>query len=260
VRRLLLVALAALAAAAPASGKEFSRATVCGADGCNTITDRDELRALAVRGDRTLPPPAPGPFYSVELGTRDDVREYTWTIWYAPAAKAIAVVFPESGMVDWHPVDDPAGFERASRGLVPFPRPRVTSVRIGARVITEGAGSYLRLFTQPAGGAVGDPSLTDWVQVDLRSARPAPWTAGDAEFAFSANGRLLERSWQLVALPERTADAIAAGEELPAPAAGGGPGVPWPVVAAALALVAALPLLFAKVRGGRRTAPTPARI
>jgi hypothetical protein len=257
VKRFVLVTLAALVATAPAYGKEFSRATVCGADGCNTITDRDELRALAVSGDRTLPPPAPGPFYSVELGTRDDVREYRWTIWYAPAAKAIALV-DESKRVTWHPVEDPTGFERASRGLAPFPRPRITSVRIGTGVITEGAGSYLRLFTQPAGGAVGDPSLTDWIDVDLRSARPTPWTAGDAEFSFSADGRLLERSWQLVALPEAVAAAIAAGDELPA-ARSGGRSVPWPVVAAGFALVAALPLLLAK-GGGRRTAPTPARL
>jgi hypothetical protein len=246
VKRLALVALAALVAAAPAHGKELTRAVVCGADGCNTITERDELRTLIVSGDQTLPPPAPGRFYSVELGTRDDVQDYTWTIWYAPAAKAIAVI-NESRDVAWHPVENAAGFERTSRGLTPFPRPRVTSVRIGTRVITEGAGSYLRLFTQPVAGGRGDASLNDWVDVDLRSARPTPWTVGAAEFSFSANAGLLERSWQLVALPEATADAIAAGHELPV-ARSGGRSVPWPVVAAALALVAALPLLVRRRR------------
>ena len=257
MKRLVLVALVALVAAAPANGKELSRAVVCGADGCNTITDRDQLRTLIVHGDRTLPPPAPGPFYSVELGTRDDVQDYTWTIWYAPAAKAIAVVNENNNIV-WHPAGA-AGFDRASRGLAPFPRPRLTKVRIGGRVITEGAATYLRLFTQPARGAVGDPTLTDWVEVDLLSARPTPWTVGRSEFSFSAAGRLLERSWQLVALPESIADAIAAGEPLPTLEAGRRE-VPWLVLAAGLALVAALPLLLAKMRGGRRTAPAPAQL
>jgi hypothetical protein len=249
VKRLALVVLLALVAAAPVHAKEWSRALVCGADGCNTITDRAQLRALAFRGDRTLPPPAPGRFYSVQFGAGDAA----WTIWYAPRAKAVALV-NESGNVTWHPVVAAAGFERASRGLTPFPRPRVTSVLIGGRVITDGANTYLSLFTEPPRGAVGDPSLTDWVKIDLRSARPTPWTAGETEFTFSEVGRLLERSWELVALPDATADAIAAGDELPA-AGAGGRDVPWAILAAGLALLASVALLL---RRRRRLAPAVA--
>ena len=229
----------ALLVPASAWAKELSHATVCGAEGCRTITDRDELRGLIVGGDETLPPQAPGRFYAVELGTRDDVREYTWTIWYAPGPDAIAVV-NEAGNVVWHPTGGTA-FQRATRGLAAFPPPHVTSVRIGERVVTDGAATYARLFTERSHGSVGDAAPSDWTPIDLRSARPTPWTASRAEFWFSPEHAMIERGWERVALPESTADAISAARPLTA----GEPTrlLPWLVLAALVGGIALLAVL-----------------
>ena len=78
-----------LALAAPAAAKELTKVTVCGASGCTTITDRDELRRLPTGGDTTAPPPEPTDYYTVTYSVEHEGASNRFTMYYVPAANLL---------------------------------------------------------------------------------------------------------------------------------------------------------------------------
>jgi hypothetical protein len=245
-RLALLLAFAALLAPSGASAKELVAATVCGASGCRTVTDRGTLNEIP-GGEDVTGLGAPAAYYRLNLVTAEPGgRRYGFTTYYVPSAKAMS--WGEDGLYRLHRIYGPkanAVMRRITEGLEPYAPPRVTTAIVGTRRVTgAAAASYASLFT------MGEPTQLDarpydWVTVDLRSNRPSPWTDGKSELMFSPSTNLVEIGYEPVRVPGGVADDLAAGRTLYMEP---GRSVPWGLVAlagvgvlAALSLVRILP-------------------
>ena len=87
---LLAIAAAALGPAATASAKEISKVTVCGADGCQDVTDRATM-AVTDGGPPTAWPDEKSPFYRVKISVTGEDGETVpgWTFLWVPAAQKV---------------------------------------------------------------------------------------------------------------------------------------------------------------------------
>jgi hypothetical protein len=203
---------------AAAQAKErITSAKVCGSTGCLTVNDARKASTLDGDGRVVPPPPAAG-FYTVELaqGAGGRIRS---TFYYVPSAATTLHAFKsgQSGpsVRRWKAIAPRAValLREVTRGLKPFPRPRLSSVRIGAKTVVAEADSYLRLFELPSTSAAGG-SLAYSESIDLRSARPTPWTDADRDLSFSPSGGLLARGGQAVRIPEALLSDLRAGRAL----------------------------------------------
>jgi hypothetical protein len=127
----LVAAALALVVPAATSAKEIKEGTVCGASGCETVTDRELLMALVDGGGISSEPPQAGPFYRVEIvmagegemhsfetqmvPSRDALRgdDGTWMQLPAAAKRALDQVvgedlepYPASGLIGAAPAPD----------------------------------------------------------------------------------------------------------------------------------------------------------
>lgn len=190
-RRLAAIGIAALAVLAPAglaSAKGYGHPRLCGPAGCS---ERGAyLNSLPAGEAPTVP--APAPYYELCRGCG----------WYIPSAWAMA---PRAGSTITRVTDEAAAeLERLAAGLRPFSVPRITAAFVGDRRVSGDASTYARLFrTKSAGPAVNAGS--DWVPIDLRSARDTPWTNGATYLAYSASTNLLQRGPELIRVPARIA-------------------------------------------------------
>ena len=214
---LVLVAATALALAAPAAAKEITKAELCGPAGCAATTNEDELRMFGGGSDTFGAQPPMSAYYELSLSARgdDEGATTTWTIYYVPSANMIAVD-GGYGTTNWHPLSAAAAgvMRRLAARVEPFPPPTVTSVAIGDRVVRENAASYLQLLHDTGGIAPLNVSPDDWVGIDLRSARPSPWTDGARELLYSPSTNILERRIERVVLADSVAADIEAARPL----------------------------------------------
>jgi hypothetical protein len=207
---------AALVLAAPAGAKEPLRATICGASGCTTVTDPQTLREIPAGENTTAVGPA-APYYRLQIvaGERNGRERHSFSLYYVPSANAMA--WAEEGVVRFHPIYGdraPAVMRKLTARLQPFPRPRVSSVIVGNRRVSGvAAQTYLRLFSQQRESRPAE-SPSDWVRVDLRSARGSPWTDGKPDLMYSPSTNLLERGWLRIEVPAAFAADIEAGRRL----------------------------------------------
>jgi hypothetical protein len=240
----------AFAVATPAAAKEPISATVCGASGCKTITDRQQLREIP-GGESTVPLGRVAPYYRIEVlvGERAGAT-HSFVTYYVPSANAMA--WSERGLVAFHPIYGEHANEAMRKlvaGIRPFRLPRVSSVRVGdRRVIGLAAQTYLGLFAQTSEAPLAE-SPDDWVNVELRSPPGAgsPWTDGRPDLSYSPGAKLLERSGLRFELPSEFATDLEAGRALD-PSSDGGDRRRW---ALGLGLVAAI-ALGSLVRVARR--------
>ena len=130
MRRLLRTALLAGAAAlvafpAAAAAKELTQATVCGASGCNTITDRSALRTLPLGGEsRSEPPAHTTRFFRVEVTIDHGRTEDRFAVYYVPAARSLATGGDGPDSVAWFPIYGSQALDavqRATKGLEGYP-------------------------------------------------------------------------------------------------------------------------------------------
>jgi hypothetical protein len=252
MKRLLLLVAVVVAAAPPAAlAKELSAMTICGPSGCTTIDDRETLANLPSGGEPAGRMPPPGPYYTVRFTTEIPPAEggpttIDWNVFYVPGAQLFAAA-GEAGETQWLEMGGaPAALLRriASR-VEPFATPRLTGAKVGGVAVEGDVSTYARLLSLPVTGVGTGPSF-EWVPVDLRSARPSPWTRSEWDLAFSREGGLLQRGIEYVELPSGVAADVAAARALE-PA--GRAWLPWLLLAALGAALAALALL------GRRLAP-----
>jgi hypothetical protein len=214
-RLALLLAVAALLAPSGASAKELVAATVCGASGCRTVTDRGTLNEIP-GGEDVTGLGAPAAYYRLNLVMAEpNGRPHGFTTYYVPSAEAMS--WSEDGIYRLHPIYGPRAngvMRRITASLEPYAAPRITAAIVGIRRVTgAAAASYASLFT------VGEPTQLDarpydWVAVDLRSNRPSPWTDGKSEVVFSPSTNLVEIGYEPVRIPEGVADDLAAGRAL----------------------------------------------
>jgi hypothetical protein len=122
MKRMPVVAvfLTALFAAAPAAhAKGVMAAQVCGANGCNDVTDRSQLDLFLQGGDPTDPPSSTTGWYRARLTIgADGSAEDHFTIVVVPDQRRIR---GSEGV--WMPIGPDAAdaYRQAARGLEPFP-------------------------------------------------------------------------------------------------------------------------------------------
>ena len=213
MKRIALVAAAALAFPAPAAAKEPIRATICGATACTTVTDRGTLRWIPA-GEASEPLGRAAPYYRVELVAGEygnPHNQHSFAMYYVPSENAMA--WAESGTIRLHPIfGEPTTklMRELVAGLRPFPAPRLATVHVGGRrVDAHAAQSYLRLYEQTKESPLAE-SPTDWIRVDLSSAALSPWTDGGPDLVYSPSANLLEIGGKRVAVPDGLADDIEA--------------------------------------------------
>ena len=132
---------AALVVPAAAAAKEIKEGTVCGASGCETVSDRELLMALIDGGGISSEPPQAAGFYEVEIvmvgegeqhtfetqmvPSRNALRgdDGTWMELPAAAKSALTEVvgddlepFPAVGLIGAAPAPDPAPVAAADPG------------------------------------------------------------------------------------------------------------------------------------------------
>ena len=202
---LVAAALAALVLAAPAGAKEPVRATICGASGGTTVTERETLLQIP-GGEATTPLGRVTPYYTVEVVTAEPGQgEHSFTMYYVPAANAMA--WEEDGVVRLHPIfGEPTTrlMRRLAEPLRPF-HLRITSARVGGRMVTgRAARAFGRLYAEKR---VVTPfeRPPDWLRIDLGSSRPSPWTDASVDLVYSPSANLLEYGYQLVEVDEELA-------------------------------------------------------
>jgi hypothetical protein len=246
----LLLALVALAAAAPASAKEITAAALCGPAGCTDVGVPQGLHDFPGGGQSQAAPPAAGGFLQVRL-TYDG--RHLERMWYVPAARTFAI--PDGyGSVRWLP----AGTHELDQLLVaaaadvePF-RPVAVAALVGEERVAGDASGYLDLFGVESTGPARAGGER-YVPVSVKTQPASPWALTNVWF-YPETG-LLERGLELITLPAGVADDLAAARPIDA-ASGGGAGFDWPLVSgwllAGVALVLTAVLLS---RRGRRPRP-----
>lgn len=119
----MLVA-SALAPGSAAAKEGIERLKVCGASGCRTITYRGEIAPLINGlGTNARPAPAPSEFFTLvpqpTRGWPDAWPRYV----YSPEAQLVRQAW-RRGHAEWYPpIWANGAYERATRGLKPFPEP-----------------------------------------------------------------------------------------------------------------------------------------
>jgi len=122
-----MIALAAALYPAGAEGKGggVERLRVCGASGCRTISDplllQPMIAGIGPEADRV---PSTGPFFTLIADAAGWPK--TWPRYlYVPEADLVRQANgPEPGSTTWYSLIWTEGaYERATRGLTPFPRP-----------------------------------------------------------------------------------------------------------------------------------------
>lgn len=254
MRTLIATAALALVLAAPAQAKELVQAQICGAEGCATTTDRDELM-LVPGGEAIGTPPPLAPYYEVRVTIAEGDDTSTWTSWYVPSADMVAFRDPD-GTTAFHPIFGKSiPFMREwAQQVEPFAAPRITAAFVGGKRVAGDAATYAELFAAESAGPAR-PETYDWVPVELRSARPSPWTDGGVGLLYSPADGLLHRGPDLILLSDGLADDLAAVRALDA-AGDGRQLMPWLAAAALLAAMLLVAALGARLRT-RAPAPAP---
>ena len=237
----VLVALSVLLAL-PASGEAKNRGAgvrFCGIAACRTIFDVDALSPIGTAmygtSGHASTPARPERFYRL---TWADQRGRTISVWspvyYVPVGQVLRVDQAEGAT--WVSTD---GLEKsladATRGLEPFPKPRVVRAEVGggrARHPT----SYLLLYELVARGQrVPDPLGTRpalewrnyealvryyrrdrrlWIPIRLYSRSPSPWTDAAAQLSVGRHHALLRGDGSVVRIPRAAAADVRRGASL----------------------------------------------
>jgi hypothetical protein len=223
-----LTAACALAVAAPAQAKELSTFKACGAAGCKTVKDtsllRKLIRSVEAQGNPvSVPIPAPTAYLRLEFWVRgDEAHGPSFVQYYAPA-RGLVSLQTDPGAWTWvragglRPLLD-----RATLGVTPFAKPRISRVTIGGKPV-QGPASYARLFTLQ-GKAESLPDEPDWQPIRIETRRAGPWSSHAATLEYSPSKNVLWRSIQFLNVPNDLATRLEAGKSLDAPS---GASFPW---------------------------------
>ena len=102
--------------------------------------------------------------------------------------------------------------ERMTRNVEPFPKPDLVAVRIGPKMIRNGASSYLKLLDLRTTADI--PFSGDSMKVELQSARPSPWTERDELLVYFPKENVLQRETAWIHVPADLAVAVERGGPL----------------------------------------------
>jgi hypothetical protein len=241
MRRILVVAIVALVAAAPASAKEILGVQLCGASGCETEKGRSVSGILHegpggpfTDNGQAVSPAKPGEWFRGYglIGDAGTVHG-RMPFYYVPEAGLIVQPGNGAQTTTWMKANGAwrEVLDRLAAQLEAYQAPTITRASLNGDAAND-PQSYLSLFT------VGEKATTypkeiASLQVMLESERRSPWTDGN-DLVLYPKERLLVRDGQMVSIPGRIADEAAAGASL----ADGGRSFPWLPVGGAVALAA----------------------
>jgi len=204
-------ATAALALAGAAPAKEVSSLQVCGADACNTVTDRDTLirfEESAGSYDVHTGAAAPAEYYVLRVTVdAGDGGQVAWENYYVPEARVLRGT-DEYGRALWRraPKAERTLLDSIATGVRPYPVPDVTKATVGRKTAANPA-SYLDLYRLKRTPSA-HPKRPGWRRIRLTSTTPTPWTDGANVLRYLPRERLLERDGEYVRLPKRLARAV----------------------------------------------------
>jgi hypothetical protein len=199
---LLVVGAAALALAATALAKEIGSLKVCGAGGCNTTTDRDQLKAwLEGNGNPVGQSSVAGQrYYTIELGfTESDGKIiHRELAYWLPDSKLMR--FKGQAADPWWQVSAPqtALYKKVAGGIEAF-TPQLSRVTVRSKAAAD-PSSYLRLFGDFPARAMPGKKL-HYVPIRLTASTPNPWVRGTVVLRYNAKRRLLIRPDGVYKLP-----------------------------------------------------------
>jgi hypothetical protein len=195
VKRAVVIALAALAAAGAPSGeaKNLSLVRICGTSGCSPIEP-----AIPVPGGERSEAPAVQPYYVLTAADRSSLYFVS-----GPAALSGAHV---AGPGAWGRLTSPSGLRALAGRLRPFPAPRLSDVRVDGRRVSRPAAYAALLGPLPRVAARWDGELL--VPIDVRWAAPNPWSAEASYLEYIPEKRLLIRLDGYFRVPESLAATI----------------------------------------------------
>jgi hypothetical protein len=202
----LLAALVvgALALAGTAQAKEIVSLKVCGASGCNSVTDRDQLRGWEQEGNTdpaSVSSPGAQGFYTVDLAFGDpegNVMHRETAYWLVDSN---LMRFKPDTQNPWWTLfpGQVSMFKTVASGVEPF-TPALSKVTVKGKAVAD-PSSYLRLFgklryvTFPKG-------KLHLITIALRASQPNPWVSGMVLLRYDAGRRLLIRSDGYFRLPK----------------------------------------------------------
>jgi len=258
VKRLVLVAAAALVFAAPASAKEILGLQVCGASGC--ATEKGPQISSMIHegpggpftdGSAAIAPAKPGSYYRAYALMGDQGKVFGRLAFYYVPGKAIVMPGEGAQTTTWQDASASwrLALDRIAAKVEPFAAPTITRVSINGKNADD-PQSYLSLYTV---GHAADtyPKDATSMQVVLESQRRTPWTDGNYVVLYPKD-RLLVRDGQIVSIPGSVADAAAVGASLDV-----GRSFPWLVVWIALALAAVVVAALLVARRVPARGPVP---
>jgi hypothetical protein len=223
-----LSAACALAVAAPSQAKELSVFKACGATGCKTVKDtallRKLIRSVEAQGNPvSVPIPAPTAYLRLEFWVRgDQAHGPSFVQYYAPSRGLVSLQTDPDAWTWVRAGELRPSLDRATLGVTPFARPRISRVTIGGKP-AQGPASYARLFTLQ-GKAESLPDEPDWQPIRIVTGRAGPWSSHAATLEYSPTKNVLWRSIQFVKVPNDLATRLEAGRSLDAPS---GDSFPW---------------------------------
>jgi hypothetical protein len=146
---LVLAAAGLLTWVATAQAKEINSLKVCGASGCNTVTDREALRGWEAGGDaypEQVAAPGAQRFYTIELGFGDGEGNviHTEQAFWLPDGKLTR--FKNDVRDPWWKASatQASMYQKAAAGLEAF-TPKVKKVTVKRKTVAD-PDSYMRLF------------------------------------------------------------------------------------------------------------------
>lgn len=204
------IALAALVAAGltaltgTAQAKEVTSLKICGASGCNTVTDRETLRGW--EGESNQDPAsvaiaAPGRFYTVEIAFGDpegnEVHRDT-AYWLLNGNLMRSRIQTQDPWWALFP-NQVALYQKIASGIEPF-TPQLSRVTVKGKAVAD-PSSYLRLLGKFRYATLPRGRL-HFVSIRMRASTPNPWVDGLVVLRYDAKRRLLTRPDGYFKLPK----------------------------------------------------------
>jgi hypothetical protein len=195
---------------------------LCGPHACGSVLDPGIVEAVPMRSGAVrprMPPAAPAPYYELEVVVQGGGVSIVPGAFYVRAVDAVRVAGPLTP-ARWArlPAHAAAALRAATKGVAPYPLPRIDTVVVGDRRARDPA-SYLRLFAvrgSPAVDPAGPRPTVDavhgfrawrrwyakvrrlWLPVVCSAPVASPWTGASTDVWISRRGALLERDGQVV--------------------------------------------------------------
>ena len=200
----MLVAAGLIATAGTAQAKEVVSMKVCGASGCQTSTDADQLRQWEPEGN-VVPDSVtftnPQPYYTVELGFGDQdgnvmhrevaywLRDPNLMRFMGQTQDSWTKLFPSQVSL----------YQKVAEGVEPF-TPRLSRVTVAGKTVSD-PSSYLRLMGNFRSTLYPKGKL-HLTRIVLRTSEPNPWVDGIASVSYDPKRRLLVRSDGYFRIPQ----------------------------------------------------------